>query len=201
MPEITSDLWILALTAVLAYGLGSVPFGIVITRALGLGDLRSIGSGNIGATNVLRTGHKGAAAATLILDAAKGGIAVLIGRALVGEDAAQLAGLAAFLGHLFPVWLGFKGGKGVATFLGTLIALAPPVGLAACAVWAATAAMFRISSLAALIAAASSGMWLLFFGQGRMILVVFVMMVLVYYRHRANIARINAGTEPKIGAK
>jgi glycerol-3-phosphate acyltransferase PlsY len=124
MPEITTDQSLLILTAVLAYLLGSIPFGIVITRALGLGDLRRIGSGNIGATNVLRTGNKGAALATLVLDAAKGGIAVLVARALLAEDAAQVAALAAFLGHLFPVWLGFKGGKGVATFLGTLIALA-----------------------------------------------------------------------------
>lgn len=201
MPDLSSAPLILAITAVLAYLLGSVPFGMVITRALGLGDLRAIGSGNIGATNVLRTGNKGAAAATLILDAAKGAVAVLIARATLGEDAAQLAGLAAFLGHLFPIWLGFKGGKGVATFLGTLIALSPPVGLACCAVWAVTAAAFRISSLAALMAAASSGIWLLIFAQGRMILVVFVMMVLVYLRHGANIARLKAGTEPKIGAK
>lgn len=201
MPDLTSAPLILAIVAVLSYVLGSVPFGLVITRALGLGDLRAIGSGNIGATNVLRTGNKGAAAATLILDAAKGGVAVLIARAALGEDAAQLAGLFAFLGHLFPIWLGFKGGKGVATFLGTLIALSPPVGLACCAVWAVTAAVSRISSLAALVAAASSGIWLMVFAQGRMMIVVFVMMVLVYLRHSANIARLKSGTEPKIGAK
>ena len=201
MPDLTSAPLILALVAVLSYLLGSVPFGMVITRALGLGDLRTIGSGNIGATNVLRTGNKGAAAATLILDAAKGGVAVLIARAILGEDAAQLAGLAAFLGHLFPLWLSFKGGKGVATFLGTLIALSPPVGLACCAVWAMMAAVFRISSLAALVAAASSGIWLMVFDQGRMVIVVFVMMILVYLRHSANIARLKSGTEPKIGAK
>ena len=200
MPDITSAPLILGLVAVLSYLLGAVPFGMVITRLLGLGDLRAIGSGNIGATNVLRTGHRGAAAATLILDAAKGGVAVLIARAW-GEDAAQIAGLAAFLGHLFPIWLGFRGGKGVATFLGTLIALSPPVGLACCAVWAAVAALSRISSLAALIAAASSGLWLMAFDQGRMVVVTFVMMVLVYLRHWANIARLRAGTEPKIGAK
>ena len=138
-----------------------------------MGDLRAIGSGNIGATNVLRTGNKGAALATLLLDAAKGGIAVLIARCAVGEDAAQLAGLAAFLGHLFPVWLGFKGGKGVATFLGTLLALAWPVGLAACATWAVAAAIWRISSLAALVAAALSGFWLFVFDQGHMLVLVF----------------------------
>ena len=163
MPQLTSDPMTLGLVAILAYLLGSIPFGIVITRAFGLGDLRTIGSGNIGATNVLRTGNKPAAAATLILDAAKGGIAVLIARYTLGEDAAQLAGLSAFLGHLFPIWLGFKGGKGVATFLGILLALAWPVGLAACATWAAAAALTRISSAAALCAAGMSGIWLFVF--------------------------------------
>jgi glycerol-3-phosphate acyltransferase PlsY len=201
MPPVTTDPTLLILTAVLAYLLGSVPFGIVITRALGLGDLRQIGSGNIGATNVLRTGHKGAAAATLVLDAAKGGIAVLIARALFDEDAAQLAGLMAFLGHLFPVWLGFKGGKGVATFLGTLIALAWPVGLAVCAVWAVTALVLRISSVAALMAAASAALWLLWFDEGRLLVLVFVLTVLVYLRHAENLKRIKAGTEPRIGEK
>lgn len=201
MPPITTAPLILALVAVLSYVLGSIPFGIVITRALGLGDLRNIGSGNIGATNVLRTGNKGAALATLVLDAAKGGIAVLAARALVGEDAAQLAGLCAFLGHLFPVWLGFKGGKGVATFLGILLALSWPVGLAVCATWAVTAALSRISSLSALVAAASSGLWLFLFDQGHMLFLVFVLTVLVYLRHWANIRRLQAGTEPKIGAK
>lgn len=201
MPPITTDPMMLALVAILAYALGSIPFGIVITRAFGLGDLRQIGSGNIGATNVLRTGNKPAAAATLLLDAAKGGIAVLIARAIFGEDAAQLAGLAAFLGHLFPIWLGFKGGKGVATFLGILLALAWPVGLAACATWAVVAAITRISSAAALSAAGLSGFWLLIFNHGTMILLVLILTILVYIRHATNIARIKAGTEPKIGAK
>jgi len=201
MPEIVASLPVLTLVAVLAYALGSVPFGVVITRALGLGDLRSIGSGNIGATNVLRTGNKAAALATLLLDAAKGGMAVVIARYAVGEDAAQLAGLAAFLGHLYPVWLRFKGGKGVATFLGILLALAWPVGLAACATWAVAALIWRISSLAALMAAAFSGLWLFVFDQGRMLALVFVLTVLVYVRHWANIQRLKAGVEPKIGAK
>ncbi|MGQ0567579.1 MAG: glycerol-3-phosphate 1-O-acyltransferase PlsY [Gemmobacter sp.] len=199
MPLIETPWPLLALTALLAYLLGSVPFGMVITRAMGLGDLRQIGSGNIGATNVLRTGHKGAAAATLILDAAKGGIAVLVARALLAEDAAQLAGLAAFLGHLFPVWLRFKGGKGVATFLGTLLALSWPVGLAVCATWAVVAALGRISSLAALAAAASSTLWMLGLGQGTMVALGAVLTLLVYQRHSANIRRLRAGTEPKIG--
>ena len=201
MPQLTTDPAMLALIAIFAYLLGSIPFGIVITRAFGLGDLRQIGSGNIGATNVLRTGNKPAAAATLLLDAAKGGIAVLIARAMFGEDAAQLAALCAFLGHLFPVWLGFKGGKGVATFLGILLALAWPVGLAACATWAVAAAITRISSAAALCAAGLSGIWLFVFDHGQMILLVFVLTVLVYIRHATNIARIKAGTEPKIGAR
>ncbi|MDT8857119.1 glycerol-3-phosphate 1-O-acyltransferase PlsY [Paracoccaceae bacterium Fryx2] len=201
MPELTSGWGVLGLVAVLAYLLGSVPFGVVITRALGLGDLRAIGSGNIGATNVLRTGNKGAAAATLILDAAKGGVAVLIARAAVGEDAAQMAGLAAFLGHLYPVWLRFRGGKGVATFLGTLLALAWPVGLAACATWAVTAAISRTSSLAALVAAASSTFWMAGFGQRRMMVLGAVLTLLVFWRHAANIRRLRAGTEPKIGKK
>jgi acyl phosphate:glycerol-3-phosphate acyltransferase len=201
MPEIVSSPMILALVAVLSYLLGSVPFGIVITRAMGLGDLRAIGSGNIGATNVLRTGNKPAALATLLLDAGKGGIAVLIARYFVGEDAAQLAGLAAFFGHLFPVWLGFKGGKGVATFLGTLLALAWPVGLAVCGTWAVAAAISRISSLSALAAAGSAGLWLLVFGQGQMLVLVFVLTVLVYVKHWSNIQRLQNGTEPKIGAK
>ncbi len=201
MPDLITPTGIMAMVAVLAYLLGSIPFGLVITRAMGLGDLRAIGSGNIGATNVLRTGNKRAAAATLILDAAKGAVAVLIARAAVGEDAAQLAGLAAFLGHLFPVWLGFRGGKGVATFLGTLIALSPPVGIACCATWAVTAALTRISSLSALVSAASASLWLVAFVEGRMLFLVVALTLLIYVKHRANIARIKAGTEPKIGAK
>ena len=201
MPEIVTSPVLLILVGVLGYLLGSVPFGIVITRALGLGDLRAIGSGNIGATNVLRTGHKGAALATLLLDAGKGAIAVLVARFAVGEDAAQVAGGMAFLGHLFPVWLGFKGGKGVATFLGTLIALAWPVGLAACATWAVTAAITRISSLSALVAAALSGLWCFVFSRGDLLILTFALMVLVYIRHWPNLQRIKAGTEPKIGQK
>ncbi|MFN6925417.1 MAG: glycerol-3-phosphate 1-O-acyltransferase PlsY [Tabrizicola sp.] len=201
MPDITTSPTLLLVTALLAYLLGSVPFGIVITRAMGLGDLRKIGSGNIGATNVLRTGHKGAALATLVLDAAKGGIAVLIARAALGEDAAQLAGLAAFLGHLFPVWLGFRGGKGVATFLGILLALAWPVGLAVCGTWLVAALVTRISSIGALVSAASASLWLFWFNEGRMLILVFFLTVLVYLRHAENLKRIKAGTEPKIGRK
>lgn len=191
----------LILWAVIGYLLGSIPFGIVITRALGLGDLRQIGSGNIGATNVLRTGNKPAALATLLLDSGKGAIAVLLARWLAGPDAALVAGGAAFLGHLFPVWLGFKGGKGVATFLGTLLALDWRLGLAACALWLLAALLGRISSLSALIAAALSPVVALWLDGPRMALVVAVMAVLIFVRHHANIGRIIAGTEPRIGKK
>ncbi len=201
LPDFVSSPMMLLVTAVLSYLLGSIPFGVVITRAMGLGDVRKIGSGNIGATNVLRTGNKGAAAATLILDAAKGGVAVLIARAMVGEDAAQVAALAAFLGHLFPVWLGFKGGKGVATVLGILLALAWPVGVLACATWLVTAAIWRISSLAALAATGLAPGWLVFLDHGDMTVLAVGLGALVWVRHAANIRRLRDGTEPKIGKK
>lgn len=192
----TALLW-----AVLGYLLGSIPFGLVITRAFGLGDLRKIGSGNIGATNVLRTGNKGAALATLLLDSGKGAIAVLLARALAGPDIAMIAGAAAFLGHLFPIWLGFKGGKGVATFLGTLLALDWRVALVACAIWLLMALVARMSSLAALTAAAASPIaaWLLH--SPKLALVVAGMAVLIFVRHHSNIARLLNGTEPRIGKK
>ncbi len=199
MPDIISSFQILALVAIGAYLLGSVPFGMVIARAMGLGNLREIGSGNIGATNVLRTGNKGAAAATLIFDAGKGAVAVLVARALVGEDAAQIAGLAAFLGHLFPVWLGFRGGKGVATFLGILLALYWPIGLIACATWLLFVLLFSISSVGALAAAWLAPGWMYLMGQKEMLLLGAVLCTLIYIRHAANIKRILAGTEPKIG--
>jgi glycerol-3-phosphate acyltransferase PlsY len=201
MPEITSTLPLLGLAAVLGYLLGSIPFGIVIARAFGLGDLRKIGSGNIGATNVLRTGNKPAAFLTLVLDAGKGGIAVLLARWLVAEDAAQVAGGAAFLGHLFPVWLGFKGGKGVATFLGTLLALSFPVGVAACLLWLLTAAVSRISSLSALVAAALSPVAATFLGRPDLSLLVILLAALIFVRHDANIRRLMRGEEPRIGRK
>jgi glycerol-3-phosphate acyltransferase PlsY len=201
LPDFVSSPMMLLVTAALSYLLGSIPFGVVITRAMGLGDVRKIGSGNIGATNVLRTGNKGAAAATLILDAAKGGVAVLIARAMVGEDAAQVAALAAFLGHLFPVWLGFKGGKGVATVLGILLALAWPVGVLACATWLVTAAIWRISSLAALAATGLAPGWLVFLDHGDMTVLAVGLGALVWVRHAANIRRLRDGTEPKIGKK
>ncbi|UWP88489.1 glycerol-3-phosphate 1-O-acyltransferase PlsY [Aliiroseovarius crassostreae] len=201
MPELTSALPVLALVAVLGYLLGSIPFGIVMARLFGLGDLRQIGSGNIGATNVLRTGNKLAAFLTLIGDAGKGGAAVLAARALVGEDAAQVAGFFAFLGHCFPVFLGFRGGKGVATWLGTMLALSFPLGLAACASWLVTAVVFRISSLSALVAAALSPVVALLLGQDSLVGLAVALAALIFYRHSANISRILKGEEPKIGKK
>ncbi|KIX18187.1 MULTISPECIES: glycerol-3-phosphate 1-O-acyltransferase PlsY [Paracoccus] len=189
------------LWAIFGYLLGSVPFGLVITRALGLGDLRQIGSGNIGATNVLRTGNKGAALATLLLDSGKGAIAVMLARHFAGETAAILAGGAAFLGHCFPIWLRFKGGKGVATFLGTVIALNWPLGLIACATWALTAAITRISSLSALLAAALAPVFAWGLGRTDIAAVAAFMAVLIFIRHHANISRLLAGTEPRIGRK
>lgn len=201
MTPIDTPILILGLWAAVGYGMGSVPFGIVLSRLMGLGDLRKQGSGNIGATNVLRTGNKTAAALTLILDGGKGTAAVLLARAISGEDAAQLAGLAALIGHCFPIFLKFKGGKGAATFLGVMLGLSFPLGLACCASWLATAYFMRISSLSALVAAASSLLWTAMFGQAQMIGLCAVLTLLVFERHRANIARLKAGTEPKIGQK
>ncbi|MFO7771434.1 MAG: glycerol-3-phosphate 1-O-acyltransferase PlsY [Roseovarius gahaiensis] len=201
MPDFDTGFALLALWAVLGYLLGSIPFGMVLAKAMNLGNLREIGSGNIGATNVLRTGSKGAAAATLLLDGGKGAVAVLLARAITGEDAAQLAGLLAFLGHCYPVWLGFKGGKGVATFLGLMLALAWPVGVACCLTWLVAAALKRISSFAAIAAAASSTLWMNLLGHGQAVVLGAILTLLIFWRHRENIARLKAGTEPKIGKK
>lgn len=181
------------------YTLGAIPFGILIARALGLGDLRSIGSGNIGATNVLRTGNKAAAAATLLFDAGKGAIAVLIATAYWGETAGLIAGLGAFLGHLFPVWLSFKGGKGVATFLGILLVVNFWAGLATCMTWLVVAIALRISSLSALIAAALSPIWLWVFGTPDAAWLALVMSLLIWFKHSPNIRRLLKGEEPRIG--
>lgn len=201
MPVIETSASLLGLTALLAYLLGSVPFGLVMARLFGLGDIRQIGSGNIGATNVLRTGNRPAAALTLVLDAGKGGIAVLLARALLAEDAAQLAGFAAFLGHCFPVFLGFKGGKGVATFLGTLLALFWPAGIAACLTWLLVAAIFRISSLSALVAAALAPVWVSILGMPQAGLATALLAALIFLRHDANIKRLLKGEEPRIGGE
>lgn len=191
----------LIMVALLAYLLGSIPFGIVMARLFGLGDLRQIGSGNIGATNVLRTGNKVAAFLTLLGDSGKGAAAVLLARALVGEQAAGLAGLFAMLGHLYPVFLKFKGGKGVATFLGTLLALSFPVGLLACGTWLLVAVVTRYSSLSALIAALMAPIYTAFFYHLHGALLVLVLTGLIFFKHRENIARLKSGTETKIGQK
>ena len=189
-----------ALAPVAGYLCGSIPFGLLLTRAAGLGDVRKIGSGNIGATNVLRTGNKGLAAATLLLDALKGLLPALIA-ARYGAGLGALAGFGAFVGHLFPVWLGFKGGKGVATYLGVLIGLAWNVALIFAAVWLLVALLFRYSSLAALAACVAVPVALAVLGRHEFALAFAFMSVLVFYRHRANISRLRAGTEGKIGAK
>ncbi|MFP7672203.1 glycerol-3-phosphate 1-O-acyltransferase PlsY [Marivita sp. S0852] len=199
MPFLESSLPVLALWAIIGYLLGSIPFGLLLTKAFGLGNLREIGSGNIGATNVLRTGSKSTAAATLLLDGAKGAVAVLAARELANEDAAQLAALMAFLGHCYPAWLGFKGGKGVATFLGLMLALSWPIGLLSCATWLAAAAISRISSLSALVAAAWALMWCLMLGQGQIFVLTVILVALIIWRHKDNISRLKAGTEPRIG--
>ncbi len=185
------------------YLLGSIPFGLVICRLAGLGDIRDIGSGNIGATNVLRTGRKGLALATFLGDALKGTVAILAARWLFGENAAMAAAVGAFLGHVFPVWLGFKGGKGVATYIGCLLGLFWPAALAFAAVWLLMAFTFRISSLSALTASAviPLGLWASGLASGPLALVLVALAALVWYRHQENIRRILAGTEPKIGKK
>jgi glycerol-3-phosphate acyltransferase PlsY len=180
------------------YCIGSIPFGLVITRLAGLGDIRDIGSGNIGATNVLRTGRKGLALLTLICDSGKGAAAVIV-FGLVLPFAALGAALGSVVGHLFPIWLKFKGGKGVATTLGALLAIAPLAGILTCGTWLAVAILFRISSLSALIAAAAAPIFaFISYGAG-VAMIVLIMAILVFYKHRDNIYRLRAGTEPKIG--
>ncbi|WP_373028756.1 glycerol-3-phosphate 1-O-acyltransferase PlsY [Sulfitobacter sp.] len=201
MPIFDSSLNVLALWAVIGYLIGSIAFGLLLARDMNLGDLRSIGSGNIGATNVLRTGNKTAAALTLLLDGAKGAVAVLLARGFAGEDAAQIAALAAMLGHCYPVWLKFKGGKGVATFLGVLLALAWPAGLACCLAWLIGAFATRISSMGAIAAASTSTFFLVVLGYGNAFFLGIFLTLIIFWRHRENIKRIKAGTEPKIGAK
>jgi len=180
------------------YLLGSIPFGLILTRFAGLGDIRRIGSGNIGATNVLRTGNKALAAATLILDGGKGAVAVLVAQRLYGPDAAIVAGAGAFLGHLFPVWLKFHGGKGVATTLGIFLAIAWPVGLIACAVWLLVALLFRYSSLAALIAVAVAPIAAWFLANHQTAALALFLAVVVWQRHHENIGRLLKGRESRI---
>jgi glycerol-3-phosphate acyltransferase PlsY len=196
LPPYASD----ALAFALAYLLGSIPFGLLLTRGAGAGDIRSIGSGNIGATNVLRTGRKDLAAATLLLDALKGAVAVFLGGWLA-PGGAMVAALGAFFGHIAPVWLRFRGGKGVAVFIGALLALHWPTGLIVCAVWLAAAYLWRFSSLSALLASASAPFVLWSFGHGEQALVVALMAALLWWKHSENIARLLSGTESRIGQK
>ena len=198
------DLVLAVLVVVLSYLLGSIPFGLLLTRAAGLGDVRSIGSGNIGATNVLRTGHKGIAASTLLLDAGKGAAAVFIVRCCVPGDHGLLEPLAAgaaLIGHIYPVWLGFKGGKGVATFLGIAFALAWPIGAVAAALWLLGLALTRISSVGGLAAALSAPITAWWLGEPRLTLLFAAVALLVFWKHRENIRRLVAGTEPRVGSK
>jgi glycerol-3-phosphate acyltransferase PlsY len=201
MPIIENSAVVLTLWATIGYLLGSIPFGIVVARMMNLGNLRDIGSGNIGATNVLRTGNKKAAALTLIFDAAKGAVALLLARNFAGEDAAQLAAVMAMLGHCFPIWLKFKGGKGVATFLGIMLAYSFPVGAACCVAWLIGAFGWRISSMGALVSASASTFLLVLMGGGSALFMGIFLTLMVFFRHRGNITRIRLGTEPKIRAK
>jgi acyl phosphate:glycerol-3-phosphate acyltransferase len=190
-----------ALALIFGYLCGSIPFGIVLTRLAGGPDLRSIGSGNIGATNVLRTGRKGLAAATLVGDMLKGTVAVLVTGALLGHDFALVAAIGAFLGHLFPVWLRFRGGKGVATYIGVLLGLAWPAAIVFCVIWLAIAALTRYSSLAALTASVAAPAFLWWRGDANAALVFALLSVLLWIMHSGNIGRLISGTEGKIGAR
>ena len=201
-------IWIVLLLAfAVGYLLGSIPFGLLLTRAAGLSDVRKVGSGNIGATNVLRTGHKGLAAATLVLDTLKGTAAVLLAARWIGAPAGYAivsmlaAGLGAFIGHIFPVWLRFKGGKGVATYIGVLIGIDWPVAVLFCALWLTVAALTRYSSLSALLAAAATPPVLLGLGDRPSALLFAILTPLLFWTHRANIRRLLSGEEPRIGAK
>ena len=196
---ISLHLDLLGFGLLVGYLLGSIPFGLIFTKLSGAGDIRQVGSGGTGATNVLRTGKYGAAAATLLFDAAKGVAAVLIAWHFWGHDAAAVAAIGAVLGHLFPVWLGFKGGKGVATSLGVLLTLYWPVALASLATWLVVAAVTRISSLSALVAAVAAPLYMFLWGEQEFAVATLIIAVLVLIAHRENIKRLLAGTEPRIG--
>lgn len=201
IPELVTPLWLLGLVGLVSYAVGSIPFGAVIARVMGLGDLCSVGSGNIGATNVMRTGNKAAGIATFALDALKGAIAALLAGWLIGPDAAQVAALAAFIGHLYPVYTGFKGGKGVAAFIGIALALAWPVGLATFATWIVTFKASRYSSLAGLTTCGMSSIYAGFMGYLPIVGVLVVAKILVFYKHRDNIKRLWNCTEPRFKKK
>lgn len=201
MPEIEATYLVLAVWALVSYLIGSVSGGMILARVMGLGNLREIGSGNIGATNVLRTGNKKAAALTLLFDAGKAIVVILAARQITGEDAAQVAALAAFVGHCFPIWLGFKGGKGVATYFGIILTLSLFIGAIACVIWLVVAAVSRYSSLAALMTAGWVPVVMAFSDHGQIFVLGVVLGLLVYLRHWGNIARLRKGEETKIGAK
>ena len=191
----------LPVALVFGYLLGSIPFGLILTKLAGTADLRSIGSGNIGATNVLRTGRKGLAAATLICDMLKGTLAVVVAGYYDGPNGAMLAALGAFLGHLFPVWLKFRGGKGVAVYIGVLIGLFWPAAIVFCVIWASTAFTSRYSSLSALVASFVTPIFLWWFGHPALASLFAVLSLMLFYMHRENIQRLQAGTEGRIGEK
>ncbi len=194
-------LWINPVLALLlAYLLGSLPFGLILTRAFGVGDLRSIGSGNIGATNVLRTGNKGLAAATLLLDLAKGAVAVWLARA-IDPELALIGGVGAFFGHLFPLWLRFKGGKGVATMLGIALAIGWQIGLVFALVWLAALALVRISAVSGMAAALAAPVTAFYLGDAAAGVMLLALAIMVVWKHQANLARLVAGTEPRVGQK
>jgi acyl phosphate:glycerol-3-phosphate acyltransferase len=201
LPANWQALWPFGLGALIAYLIGSIPFGLLLTKAAGLGDIRKVGSGNIGATNVLRTGNKGLAAVTLLLDGGKGTVAALLAFRFGGPDMAIIAAVMVVVGHIFPVWLRFNGGKGVATALGVLLGLSWPVGLAACATWLAIAAIFRYSSLAALAAVAMAPVYMNYLASRQYAEAALFIALLVWLRHHQNIRRLLKREEPKIGAK
>lgn len=199
LPEFTSQPEVLLGACAFGYLAGSIPFGILISKVLGLGDLRNVGSGNIGATNVLRTGNKLAAFLTLLFDFSKGICAVLIARHFFGEDAGQVSAFSALVGHCFPIWLRFSGGKGVATFLGATIALSLIIGVICCFIWLFIAVLRRMSSLASLTSAASAPIAAIFLNQPNAIILLMLLVGVVFFRHKQNIVRIIEGVEPKIG--
>ena len=199
LPDFTSTIDILFMSCVFGYLLGSIPFGILIAKLLGLGDLRKIGSGNIGATNVLRTGNKLAAFLTLLFDFSKGALAIILINQNFNADAVQFAAVGALLGHCFPIWLKFKGGKAVATFLGITVALSFPIGAICCSVWLLVALLARMSSLSSLISATSAPITALILNQPQLGALLVFLAIIVFFRHQQNIARILKGVEPKIG--
>jgi glycerol-3-phosphate acyltransferase PlsY len=198
IPALELGLMNIFLVILFAYLIGSIPFGIIISKIMGLGNLRNIGSGNIGATNVLRTGNKLAAILTLIFDLLKGAISVIITYYIFNDTTAQIAALSSFLGHCFPIWLKFKGGKGVATFIGISLALYWPAGILICLTWVLTAFLSRTSSLSALISSLSSILWVWVLGAPSAVFIMTVLTILIWYRHIENIKRIIKNTEPKI---